>query len=75
MLSSFTKVIILHTKLLELFSALTLHCTALSLNKIDERKLDGGGTLKRMRMEISKKVGVLYNQGRYMSEGVCLQGW
>lgn len=74
MLSSFTKVIILHTKILGLFSALTLHCSALLLNKIDERKTRWRGYLKRMRMEISKKVGVLYNQGRYMSEGVCLQG-
>lgn len=44
LLSSFTKVIILHTKILGLFSALTLHCSALLLNIIDERKLDGRDT-------------------------------
>lgn len=75
MLSSFTEVIILHTKILGPFFGLdtALQCTFIEQNRW--KKTRWQGDLKRMRMEISKILGVLYNQGRYMSKGVCLQGY
>lgn len=68
MLSSFTKVIILHTKILGLFSALTLHCSALLLKIIDERKLDGRDTWKEWEWRSVRKWGSCT-----IKVGICLR--